>query len=340
MIDQKLEEQITATQQLLQFWQRFHDYFAFGVKGTDVDQQREREFLQIKSQIAMLHDTFMEALTHDRNIGQNIMGICSRSITLKNLKKLSNADVQKMEIEWHESYLLLNETLGALQEKRQQMANINPLIYNTKRSLNNMTIRTGNVMKQGWAKGLIIFIVIGGIVFGFFAFGVVSVDMFRGNKYTEPIYKVFKNLNSSIPHDSISEVPRKTNWPGSEVKLEVAQNLNTTRIKNEFLHRNFITDPQGQIDEFLNKNLELYAATETQPDNSSVAAADIVMVRFNEIRDATEFIYRVNSEYNDYLNKTNQPRYMQAFSNRNVAILVSSADSDLSRQIRQKEFNQ
>lgn len=337
MIDPKIEEQINSTQQLLQFWQRFHDYFAFGVKGTDIDQQREREFLQIKSQVAMLHDSFMDALTHDRNIGQNIMGICSRSITLKNLKKLSNADIQKMEIEWHESYLLLNETLGVLQEKRQQMANINPVVYKTKRSLNNLKIQTSNVLKQGWVKGLIVFIIIAGAIFGVFASGVVDLGMMRDNKYSRPIYIGLKKVLSSVPYESFDEVNRKKDWPGSDVEWNTAL-WGTDSVKTNFLYKYGVTDAEGQIDPILRRNQKVYYAIESRPNDASTPQADIVMLLFNENKDADELVYQIGREYSQFLNTSNQPRYMQVFAVRNVVVMIGSPDSDLSRQIKQKEF--
>ncbi len=338
MIDPKLEEQINSTQQLLQFWQRFHDYFAFGVKGTDIDQQREREFLQIKSQVAMLHDSFMEALTHDRSIGQNIMGICSRSITLKNLKKLSNADIQKMEIEWHESYLLLNETLGSLQEKRLQMANINPIVFKTKRSLNNLTIQVGNFFKQGWVKGALVFVVIIGAIIGVFAFGIVDLEMLRGNKYTKPIHNIFKKYMSDIAYESFDEVERKKDWPGSEVKLETAL-WGTDTIKQRFLPKHNIFDGEGQIANVLGKNVEIDYAIESQPNRSSVPQAEIVMIRFPEVKMATELVHQIKKEYSAHVSATSQPEYLQVFAIRNIVVMVSSADSDLSKRIKQEEFD-
>jgi hypothetical protein len=99
------------------------------VKNANITPEKESQFLEIKSRIAMLHDSFMEALTTNQNIGQEVLNIISRAITLRHLSKQSTADVKKMEIEWHESYLLLNETIGVLEEKRNELAQINEAQY-------------------------------------------------------------------------------------------------------------------------------------------------------------------------------------------------------------------
>ncbi|GAB4314765.1 MAG: hypothetical protein Kow0059_06710 [Candidatus Sumerlaeia bacterium] len=344
MIDPKLEEQISATQQLLQIWQRFHEYFTFGLKGTDIDAQREREFLQIKSQIALLHDTFMEALEHDLNIGQNIMSIASRCITLKGLKKLSNADVQKLEIEWHESYLLLNETVSALQEKRQQIASINPHLFKLKKSLKLLGVRLKNLTGQVWFKALAIVIVIVAAVVGLFAFGVINPDMLKQNRYTQPLYnslmKAAKRFSSSVPFDSFNEVPRDKSWPGQPVKLESAI-WGPSAVVNIFLPKFGVVDSDGQINATLARQLAVNYEQESRPGDPATPVAEVIMIRFPDVASASAFTWRVTSKYEEYLNQNPSiPRLMQVFSIRNIAVLVGSADSNLSRDIRQREFKQ
>lgn len=129
MIDPLTEKQYADCRELMELWRRFHDYFKLAVVGKEITPEKEHEFITIKSRIAMLHDSFMDCLEHDQNIGQNILGIVSRSITLKHIHRMSTAEIKKIELEWHESYLLLNETLGVLEDKRKRFAEIKPSQY-------------------------------------------------------------------------------------------------------------------------------------------------------------------------------------------------------------------
>lgn len=129
MIDPAVERQYSDCKELIVLWRTFHDFFVMGIKSENINPEKENQFLEIKSRIAMLHDSFMDALTHDQNIGQEVLNIVSRAITLKHLSRQSTADIKKMEIEWHESYLLLNETIGTLEEKRNELAQVNEAQY-------------------------------------------------------------------------------------------------------------------------------------------------------------------------------------------------------------------
>jgi len=129
MIDPAVERQYSDTRELLALWNTFHQFFTMGVKGDTITPEKENQFLEIKSRIAMLHDSFMEALTTNQNVGQEVLNIITRAITLKHLGRLSTADTKKMEIEWHESYLLLNDTIAALEQKRRELSEINETHY-------------------------------------------------------------------------------------------------------------------------------------------------------------------------------------------------------------------
>jgi hypothetical protein len=129
MIDPLVERRYSDCRELLNLWRRYHDFFKVAVTGDGITPDKEHEFITVKSRIAMLHDIFMDCLDHDQNIGQNVLSIVTRSITLKHVHRMSTAEIKKIELEWHESYLLLNETLGMLDDKRRQFANVTPSKY-------------------------------------------------------------------------------------------------------------------------------------------------------------------------------------------------------------------
>jgi len=129
MIDPLVERRYAECRELLELWRSYHDFFKVAVAGESLTADREHEFITVKSRIAMLHDTFMDCLDRDQNIGQNILSIVTRSITLKHVHRLSTAEIKKIELEWHESYLLLNETLGILDDKRKRFATVTPSQY-------------------------------------------------------------------------------------------------------------------------------------------------------------------------------------------------------------------
>ena len=117
MINPVLDRRYNDCSTLAEAWKSYLDFFTKVVKqGADITPEMEQTFMETKAQIAMMHDSLMEAITRDANIGQNMMSIVNRSITLRHVRRLGGADQKKIEIEWHECFLLLNETLSALGE--------------------------------------------------------------------------------------------------------------------------------------------------------------------------------------------------------------------------------
>lgn len=177
MIDPAVERQYSDTKELLALWRTFYDFFVMGVKNDNITPEKEGQFLEIKSRIAMLHDSFMEALTHNQNIGQEVLNIISRAITLRHLGKQSTADIKKMEIEWHESYLLLNETIGVLEEKRNELALINERQYRAGKVAGAAKQKVNNFLTSPMFK---IAVIIAGVLFA--TFGVQTLGIYDYNE--------------------------------------------------------------------------------------------------------------------------------------------------------------
>jgi hypothetical protein len=140
-----------------------------GVKGESFSPDREAEFLGIKSRIAMLHDSFMTALQADRNIGQSMLTIVGRTITLQHMARLSVAEIKKIEIEWHQAFLLLQETLGNIEDKREEISEISEAAFRAGKAKMAAKQRVDRIFKSNTFIGL--------CIFGAIAFATVGVQV-------------------------------------------------------------------------------------------------------------------------------------------------------------------
>jgi hypothetical protein len=213
MIDPNLERRLADCRQLLELWRLFHDFFAIAVKGEDITSTKEAQFLEIKSRIAMLHDSFIESLSHDQSIGQNVLAIVSRSITLKHINRMSNAEIKKIEIEWHESYLLLNETIGLLEEQRQELENVTAFSYEIVNIRKKIGYYVNRFVHSTYTKVVVILAVLAFVVWGVPAFGIYDyTDLRNYNLTKEPYYKLAsiyrKVLNKNFPFDDFEHIDR------------------------------------------------------------------------------------------------------------------------------------
>jgi len=222
MIDPILERHYSDCRELLNLWRRFHDFFKVAVAGETITSDREHEFITIKSRIAMLHDSFMDSLDHDQNIGQNVLTIVTRSITLKHVHRMSTAEIKKIELEWHESYLLLNEAIGLLEDKRRQFAGVSSSKYYrelyTKKALNSLS-----AFIHGWVFKTMVAVVIL-MVLGFAAVQYGFLDWMSRNPTTRSFLvkgeELIRMVYKEYPYRDLASWTRMDANLSQIVKLE------------------------------------------------------------------------------------------------------------------------
>jgi len=122
MIDKNLERNIVLTQQFLDLWIRFFDMVVAGRRAEAVVPEQETSFLAVKSELARRHKVLETSLGIDYNLDANTMNIVGQAISLDSLRSSSEVAIKKMENEWHRAYISINETLGVLQNRREELA--------------------------------------------------------------------------------------------------------------------------------------------------------------------------------------------------------------------------
>jgi len=113
----EIEERIGEVRELLQIWMRFYRILSAGFDPENLSDEKEKEFQSIKTIVAQRHRHFMQVITDDEDkfIGQNILNLVKRVISLREFGKLSSLEINKISIEWHDANILLNEILGTFE---------------------------------------------------------------------------------------------------------------------------------------------------------------------------------------------------------------------------------
>ena len=177
MIDPDLERQYHDCEELLGYWQTFHEYYDMAVAGKGLTPENEENFLQIKSRVAMLTDSFTEALKDEDQetlvVGQGIQKIIEASITLKILSKMDFATIKKAQLEWNESYILLTDTIGRLSHKRDELAHVSATQAQLANLAGQISQKTTAFLKSGGFKLAIIGGVIAAVLTVVFYFGLI-----------------------------------------------------------------------------------------------------------------------------------------------------------------------
>lgn len=124
MTKTELEARVADVKNLIRIWHRFYRTLQAGFEPDTLTPEREREFQEIKTTVAEKHQAFMSVIEHDTHIGQSILNMIKRVISLKEFGQLSAIEINKVSIEWHDANILLHETLGALEYKIEEIENV------------------------------------------------------------------------------------------------------------------------------------------------------------------------------------------------------------------------
>ncbi|MBI5154926.1 hypothetical protein HZA57_06790, partial [Candidatus Poribacteria bacterium] len=141
---------------------------------------------------------------------QNMLSIVNRSITLRHLKKMGHADAKKIEIEWHETYLLLNETVSQLSEERDKLANVNEFTFKMGKAAERARVNTMAFLKSIHFKIIVAVAALLFIIWGIPAFGIYDYNKLRTMKGIGEPYTAFldfkrSKLKMAAPYSSLEK---------------------------------------------------------------------------------------------------------------------------------------
>lgn len=165
MIDPEVEYRIKMLKELMPIWLRFYKILSVAFHPEDITPEHEESFQEIKLIVAERHEAFMKIITHDFHIGQSILLLVKRTISLNEFIQLSPVEINKMSIEWHDANILLNETLGTLEHRQQELAAINASQYKAEQAKKKFIKTVRNFLSSQLFKYLVISIVMGVVGF-------------------------------------------------------------------------------------------------------------------------------------------------------------------------------
>lgn len=226
MIDPDLERRYADCVELVDAWKHFMDLLARALKAPEtINLQLEEQFLNAKARVAMLHDSFTASLKHDKQTGQNMIDIVNRAISLRLMHKANEAEQKKIEIEWHEVFLLLNETVSTLNDRRDELRDRNEFLYNLGKLKERLVASIHNfftsaAFKWGMAALGVVF-----VIFGVPAFGIYDYDDLRDVGALKPVLGAYYDFSRSllgmdqpyIDMETASEVIRSAEDPNNAI---------------------------------------------------------------------------------------------------------------------------
>lgn len=255
MIDPDLERRLADCTELMETWRAFMDIINKAVKPPrTVTPQLEQTFLNAKARIAMLHDSFMESLKHDKSVGSNMLELVNRSITLRLLQKLSEPETKKMEFEWHEVFLLLNETISGLHEEKAKLATVNEFTHNLKKLQGKMLMQVKWFLTSIYLKIAVVLFTIIFVIWGIPALGIYDYNNLRNYPQVKGIVAGYLNFTrnyigfdsayydlpaflKALPQEKIVGVGQVKEHTGSDAARSATALLATARVSGDNARR-------------------------------------------------------------------------------------------------------
>ena len=117
-VAESLERRVNMCREFMNDWLLFNQILsAYPSPGVN-KAQLENQFLKIKSKLAREHNVLREQLGSDYGIDTNTMQIVAGATNLESVYSQSEVAVKKLQGEWHRAFISINETLGAIEDKK------------------------------------------------------------------------------------------------------------------------------------------------------------------------------------------------------------------------------
>ncbi|MBN2326660.1 MAG: hypothetical protein JXR73_05850 [Candidatus Omnitrophica bacterium] len=111
---EEIEYRIKLIKDFLKLWERYDQLFRQAYLDKNAAAAEEEEFFKIKAQLARRHQYLMEYLEKEYDRAEPVTSYLSDTVTLHGMIGIHFDFYKKLRLQWHSTFLRLNEALGFL----------------------------------------------------------------------------------------------------------------------------------------------------------------------------------------------------------------------------------
>ncbi|MFH1459597.1 MAG: hypothetical protein ABIG64_04410 [Candidatus Omnitrophota bacterium] len=137
MIDKTIESRIKQLSEFVELWAEFYELYKRATNQQTFSEEEEKNFLELKSSLARKYQGLMDSLGIKPTAEDRTFDVISQVMSLKSIISLSPLQMEKMENDWHNSYITLNKIMGSLENRKNELAKINVFSLFIKRLFTN-----------------------------------------------------------------------------------------------------------------------------------------------------------------------------------------------------------
>lgn len=127
MIDKKTESDIKSIRSFLEFWGKFHSIYSSIVSKETISREDEVKFLETKSLIKDKYESMKSGLEFKYFPHGRLTDPVSDILFIDNVRHMAEKNLKKLEADWKDSYIFLNNILERLENKKRRLEQFNPM---------------------------------------------------------------------------------------------------------------------------------------------------------------------------------------------------------------------
>jgi hypothetical protein len=127
MIDKKTELNIKEAKSFFEFWMKFHSVYKDTSSKELITEDDEGKFLETKDVIREKYDILKSGLDFKYIPHSRLTDPVSDVLSVKSVRLISEQNLKKLDNDWKDSYIFLNNILERLKSKKRRMEQFNPI---------------------------------------------------------------------------------------------------------------------------------------------------------------------------------------------------------------------
>jgi hypothetical protein len=127
MIDRRIESDIKAVKGFLEFWGKFHSLYDDIISKERISREDEEVFLNTKTNIREKYEALKSGLEFKYMPKTRITDPVGDVLALEGVHFISEKNLKRMEDDWRDSYVFLNNILERFENKKRRLDRFNPL---------------------------------------------------------------------------------------------------------------------------------------------------------------------------------------------------------------------
>lgn len=109
-----IENRVSIVREYTRLWQEYFKYFSDGFEDKKIYERDEQAFFQLINVLALNHYRFCEMAGEFFKDRDGILAVLTDTVSLQACKNMSDAQFQKLLVDWHTLYIMMNKAIGKL----------------------------------------------------------------------------------------------------------------------------------------------------------------------------------------------------------------------------------